>query len=138
MKATMVLFSCLSLFALMPQGGTQAQESRPVHAQLRVAFVGTPDSARTKDFAEFLGRKFAKVDVVPRERCKPELLAAADVVVLDWPQDEGVNKWMNEKEKDKEHTCPLGPRESWTKPTVLIGSAGLNLACAWAVKGGFG
>ena len=35
-------------------------------------------------------------------------------------------------------TSPLGKREAWHKPTVLLGSAGLNLAVAWKLKGGSG
>ena len=33
---------------------------------------------------------------------------------------------------------PLGRRDEWEKPTVLLGSAGLNLAVAWKLKGGSG
>ena len=33
---------------------------------------------------------------------------------------------------------PLGLRDEWEKPTVLLGSAGLNLAVAWKLKGGSG
>ena len=29
-------------------------------------------------------------------------------------------------------------RDAWGVPTVLIGSAGLNLAAAWEVRGGYG
>ncbi len=35
-------------------------------------------------------------------------------------------------------SAPLGNRADWTKPTVLLGSAGLKLAVAWKVKGGSG
>ncbi len=35
-------------------------------------------------------------------------------------------------------TSPLGRREDWEKPTVLLGSTGLNLAVAWKLKGGSG
>jgi hypothetical protein len=54
--------------------------------------------------------------------------------VLDWRQTGELGKWRSKEGKPS----PLGDRESWTTPVVLIGSAGLNLACAWAVKGGFG
>ena len=33
---------------------------------------------------------------------------------------------------------PLGRRDEWEKPTVLLGSAGLHLAVAWKLKGGSG
>ena len=33
---------------------------------------------------------------------------------------------------------PLGSREAWDRPTVLLGSAGLNMAIAWKMQGGSG
>jgi len=56
---------------------------------------------------------------------------AFDVVLLDWPQGE-------ETREMRKLTSPLGQRDGWNKPTVLLGSAGLNLAVAWKMKGGIG
>jgi hypothetical protein len=34
--------------------------------------------------------------------------------------------------------CPLGPRESWKRPTVLLGSAGLLITGSWETNGSYG
>src|SRR5262249_54054217 len=57
--------------------------------------------------------------------------AAFDVILLDWPQGEYARDM-------RRLTSPLGGRDQWEKPTVLLGSAGLNLAVAWKLKGGSG
>jgi hypothetical protein len=52
-------------------------------------------------------------------------------VLLDWPQSGTMRgNWLD--------GAPLGNREDWDKPTVLLGSAGLNLAVVWKLKGGSG
>ena len=61
---------------------------------------------------------------------KIEAGAVFDVVVLDWPQ--------GGSRMDRLSRRPLGERSSWGKPTVLIGSAGLNLSATWDLRGGFG
>src|SRR6185436_8371345 len=50
---------------------------------------------------------------------------------LDWPQSEL-------SREARIQGAPLGKREEWARPTVLLGSAGLNLAVAWKLKGGSG
>jgi hypothetical protein len=94
----------------------------------RVLYVGH----RGSEFVPVLKQNFTKVESVAREGFKPGQADAFDVVVLDWPQshDHGRSSW--------EEGVPLGQRDEWRKPTVLLGSAGLNLAAAWKVKGGSG
>lgn len=105
---------------------------------LRVAFVGAADGPRTESFRAFLRERFAAVEVVDRASCDPSELAGFDVVLLDWSQQDGVIAWMNDEDARAQRSCPLGERSSWTTPTVLLGSAGLNVACAWDVRGGSG
>lgn len=95
---------------------------------LSVLYVG---AERTQDFLPFLRRNLSKVDTAARSSFKPADAAPYDVVLLDWPQ--GV-----ETREMRKLRSPLGERTNWTKPTVLLGSAGLNLAVAWQVKGGSG
>ncbi len=57
--------------------------------------------------------------------------APFDVVLLDWRQGE-------ETREMRKLRSPLGKREDWNKATVLLGSAGLNLAVSWKLKGGSG
>ncbi len=93
----------------------------------RVLYIGH----RSDSFEPFLKRHFARVESVS---CQTFRLAQAtdfDVVLLDWPQGDATRA-------DRLHSAPLGKREEWSKPTVLLGSAGLNLAVAWKLKGGSG
>jgi hypothetical protein len=112
----------------------QGQDKQP----LRLLFLTEPDSPRAEDFRRMLQRRFAAVRVADRWKWDPSLLDAVDVVILDWPQQDGISKWMLNGDKTVKPRLPLGARQQWTMPTVLLGSAGLNLAWAWQVKGGFG
>lgn len=93
----------------------------------RVLYIGH----RATDFVPFLQKYFTKVEAVPLDKFVPSQAKDFDVVLLDWPQS-GTTRgnWLD--------GAPLGNRENWNKPTVLLGSAGLNLAVAWKLKGGSG
>lgn len=93
----------------------------------RLLYVGH----RAPEFQPFLKTNFAKVETTTRERFQPQAAKDFDVVLLDWPQS-GLAR------EERLGTAPLGKRENWSKPTVLLGSAGLNLAVAWKIKGGIG
>ncbi|HEX5053405.1 MAG TPA: hypothetical protein VFZ65_16630 [Planctomycetota bacterium] len=106
---------------------------------LHLAFVQAdqaPAAARSAAFVSFLGRRFASVKQIAAADLNASTLEGIDVVLLDWSQGDGVMKWMNDAKA--EITCPLGERAAWHVPTVLLGSAGLNLAVAWDVRGGSG
>ncbi len=94
----------------------------------KVLYVGH----RAAEFEPLLKQHFAKVETIARERFLPAQAAPYDVVLLDWPQSN-----LARSQRNKAST-PLGAREDWGKPTVLLGSAGLNLAVAWELKGGSG
>ena len=129
MNATLALASLL----LAPSAASPSEDL----AQLKVAFVGNGGTERSESFVEFLGQHVATVAFVERTESDPQALRKADVVVLDWSQQEdGVMSWISDREA-KRHT-PLGDRAGWDVPTVLIGSAGLNLAAAWDLAGTFG
>jgi hypothetical protein len=93
----------------------------------RVLYIGH----RAWDFEPLLKKYFAKVEFVPLDEFKPSQAKDFEVVLLDWPQS-GTTRgnWLE--------GSPLGKREEWNKPTVLLGSAGLNLAVVWKLKGGSG
>ncbi len=92
----------------------------------RVLYVGQ----RAQDFEPFLKEHFVEVKCIPRDEFQVSQANGYDVVLLDWPQTGMQGAWLG--------PCPLGKREMWNKPTVLLGSAGLNLAVAWKLKGGSG
>lgn len=108
---------------------SQAQE----HADLRVLFVGD-DEERAVVFTEFLGDHFENVERAKRTGFNPDMAGDFDVVMLDWSQREidYQNGGMAALES------PLGARDSWDTPTVLIGSAGLLIAAPWQTSGSYG
>src|SRR5688572_5122584 len=97
-------------------------------SELKILYVG---SERAESFTSFLKGKVAQVEARERKDFKPADATPFDVVLLDWPQGE-------ETREMRKLTSPLGRRDAWHKPTVLLGSAGLNLAVAWKLKGGSG
>jgi len=96
--------------------------------ELKVLYVG---SERPEQFLPFLKQHVAQVQSRNRSGFVPADAAAFDVVLLDWPQSGEISEMRKLK-------SPLGRREDWNKPTVLLGSAGLNLAVSWKLKGGSG
>ena len=113
----------LGLTAAVP-ASVRAAELR----DLKVLYVG---SERAKAYVGFLSGKVAQIEARSRQDFQPRDAAPFDVVLLDWPQGEETREMRKLK-------SPLGRREEWEKPTVLLGSAGLNLAVAWKMKGGSG
>lgn len=97
--------------------------------RLRIAYVG---SERAEEFVRFLEDHVASVESFSREKFDPSGAEKFDVVLLDWPQSSDARA---ERER---MWSPLGKREDWNRPTVLLGSAGLNLACVWQLRGGSG
>jgi hypothetical protein len=96
-------------------------------SELKVLYVGE----RTTEFVAFLKHNVAEVQSRDRHGFNPADAAPFDVVLLDWPQGE-------ETREMRKLTSPLGARDAWNRPTVLLGSAGLNLAVSWKLKGGTG
>ncbi|GAA4454498.1 hypothetical protein [Novipirellula rosea] len=117
--------STLVLFAIV---GSSPFASAKELAELRVVYVG---SERANEFVDFLRQHVADVHSVDRDEFNPADGDKFDVVLLDWPQS-------SDARLTRTQSSPLGPRENWSRPTVLLGSAGLNLACAWQLRGGSG
>ena len=123
LKATLVI-AAAPLFGLTANGFSHAAEL----SELKVLYVG---SERSSDYVSFLKGKVALIEEKTREAFNPGDEARFDVVLFDWPQSEATREMRRLK-------SPLGTREAWNKPTVLLGSAGLNLAVCWKLKGGSG
>lgn len=96
---------------------------------LKVVYLGSENSPRASEFVDFLQTRFEQVAKRNREGLDLESVSTFDVVVLDWSQHE------TPLEKAK---SPLGPRTNWSKPTVLLGSAGLMMSVPWETIGGAG
>jgi hypothetical protein len=99
--------------------------------ELKVLYIGEPGTPRAQHFTGFVGKNVSHVEAVSRKDFKPADAAGFDVVLLDWPQEVTALK-------EGKGRSPLGERAAWSKPTVLLGSAGLNLAVVWKVRGGSG
>ena len=114
-----------------------AARTRP----LRVLYVGNTNTDRGRSYARFLGETFALVAAAERKTFDPGSVGDVDVVVLDWSQSDidhrdDVGKRASAWESNLR--SPLGERSRWTRPTVLLGSAGHLLAAPWKVFGGSG
>lgn len=96
---------------------------------LHVVYLGDMEGERAASYGAFLRNHFTRVEVAPRNGPHDQAVQEADVVLLDWPQ--GIDPFPPKR-------SPLGNREDWSKPTVLLGSAGLNLAVVWQLIGGSG
>jgi hypothetical protein len=101
-------------------------------ANLKLLYVGEPtNSTRAKQVTSFLQKNVGRIDAVDRHGFKQDQATGFDVVMLDWPQSQ-------RSDEERQQGSPLGPRTTWDKPTVLLGSAGLNMAIVWKVRGGSG
>jgi hypothetical protein len=124
------------LVAVLP--ARAADFPKPVLPQ-RVLYVGKPGSDRAREFETFLKRRFANAAVADRDALNSAATATADVVILDWSQSDAQgNGRLEFPYPERTLKSPLGPRDAWGKPTVLIGSAGHLLAACWEIHGGSG
>jgi hypothetical protein len=108
---------------------------------LRVLYVGNTNTDRGRSYARFLGETFTPVRAADRKTFDPGSVGDVDVVVLDWSQsdiDHRDNVGNRASALESNLRSPLGERSRWTKPTVLLGSAGHLLAAPWKVFGGSG
>jgi hypothetical protein len=131
-------FLLCSLSVSVPAGGKY---------NLQVLYIGDPGTPRAIEFMQFLEEHFTRAQAVSRESFNPGRAAGWDVVLLEWPQGKtgitfdaasGAPPNLEQLMEKRLGPCLLGLRESWSKPTVLLGSAGLNLAMAWKIGGGSG
>jgi hypothetical protein len=106
---------------------------------LRVLYVGNKGTDRAQSYARFLSEHFTLLGVADRSSFDPRSAEGADVVVLDWSQGDIVRGPVGDiAHSERDLKSPLGERSRWSKPTVLLGSAGHLLAAPWKVFGGSG
>jgi hypothetical protein len=117
----------LLLVAFFVAFGSHASDLR----DLKVLYIGNKTD-RTEAFTAFLSKHVKSVEKAQRTDFDPARAASFDVVLLDWQQNEGTQRDFPPTKS------PLGARETWSKPTVLLGSAGLHMAIVWKLKGGSG
>jgi len=122
---------------LMSTSAVRADEPTPARS-LRVLYVGNASTQRGLSYARFLAERFKLVGAVERESFDPRSAAAADVVVLDWSQADVRFERGDGGLSEGHLKSPLGGRNRWDRPTVLLGSAGHLLAAPWKIFGGSG
>jgi hypothetical protein len=109
--------------------------------ELRVLYLGPVEEksgrdprqvARARDYDRFLRTVFSSVRCEERDHFDPKSAGDVDVALLDWSQSQVDLAQLAKL------PSPLGARDEWKTPTVLLGSAGLLIGMPWQVKGSFG
>ena len=130
--------SLASVIATLVTVGSALQHSHAAEpiaaAPQRILLVGKAGQ-RADDFTSFLQKHFQKVEFAARPKFDPKTARDFDVVLLDWSQDELDHSVGDPFEKLE---SALGPRDQWSTPTVLLGSAGLLQSGQWDIIGGAG
>src|SRR4051794_36047768 len=128
---TLFLIAIAIASIVMGVAVTSTRASSGELASLKILYIGDAGSTRAAAVTDFLRQHVGAIDTVDRNAFDTSQAKPYDVVVLDWPQTGDIDAM-------KHLRSPLGNRNYWGKPTVLLGSAGLNLAVAWQVQGGSG
>jgi hypothetical protein len=125
------MFACFAVsFVLsMPVAPALSQEATQQPKQaLAVLYAGCPNTDREKAFVAFLEENFTKVESMSLEKLTLEQAKPFDVVVADWKgrykigPDGTAGMW----DAESGHRAQL-PKD-FTKPVVMIGAVGGELA----------
>ncbi len=120
-------------FSLLATGvGSSVRADEIKKSALAVLYVGKVPSPRATQYQALLETYFSDVKVANRDDFKFRAVDPERVVLLDWSQGEA------DIMKMAEIKSPLGPRDHWMNPTVLLGSAGLLIAGPWKITGASG
>jgi len=89
--------------------------------ELKVLYAGAPESRRTTDFTEFLGKTFTEVGSVELKSLDAKAAAKYDVVIVDSP-----SPYRPGTDTRSAFKMPETPKltADFTKPTILMGAAG--------------
>ena len=85
MKKKIVIFGLLWLILFGCPLISMGQQEAPVKKKidLKVVYVGQPETDRAKSFVKLFSDNFSKVEILNQEEFKAEKTAEFDVVVLD-------------------------------------------------------
>ncbi|MCX5643940.1 MAG: hypothetical protein NTZ17_04535 [Phycisphaerae bacterium] len=92
--------------------------------QLRILYVGHPDSDRQKDFVQFLGQHFSTVKTGDLRAFKEKDTDGFDVTLLDW--DANVLEGPYPKVS-----------EGFARPVITLGVRGALICRRWRLKAGY-
>ncbi len=96
---------------------------------LRVLYVGEPDTDREKDFVGFLEKHFAKVGKADLEKVEPKDAEGFDVVIVDYS---GLTIKGNAIVTPR---IPFG--RGYSSPVLTIGAAGALVCDSLGLKTGY-
>jgi hypothetical protein len=101
--------------------GTLAGQDPAQKIDLKVLYAGAPESRRTTDFTEFLGKTFTEVGSVDLKSLDAKAAAKYDVVIVDSP-----SPYRPGTDTRSAFKMPETPKLTldFTKPTILMGAAG--------------
>jgi hypothetical protein len=117
-----------------PQQPAPQQLARPAasHAatdpkqRLAILYAGCPGTEREKDFVAFLNEHFVKVETTSLGSLSPKTAAPYDVVIADWKER---YKYVDGRATEyTSGTSAFGITEEFTKPIVMIGAVGGEIA----------
>ena len=130
MKRKILVFGLLGLMLFGCPVICMGQQDAPVakKVDLKVVYVGQMDTDRTKAFVKLLSDNFSKVEILDQAKFEADKTDEFDVVVLDYqrpPRQRGVGMTGGAR------TPGLQLPEDYSKPTVVFGSFGWQLARTW-------
>jgi len=133
MKRKVLIFGLLGLLLLGCPLISWGQPEAPVKEKvdLKVIYVGQPDTDRTKSFVKLLSDNFATVEMLNQENFDAEKTADFDVVVLDYVRVRQARGAQDAQGAQRVRSPGLQLPEGYSKPTVVFGSFGTQQAFAW-------
>jgi hypothetical protein len=111
----------LAALLIAADAGFLAAQDPAQKIDLKVLYAGAPESRRTKDFTEFLGKTFTEVGAVELKSLDAKAAAKYDVVIVDSP-----SPYRAGTDTRSAFKMPESPKLAldFTKPTILMGAAG--------------
>ena len=106
---------------LSAAGALAAAQDPAQKIDLKVLYAGAPESRRTTDFTEFLGKTFTEVGSVELKSLDAKAAAKYDVVIVDSPSP--YRPGTDTRSAFKMQEAPKLTLD-FTKPTILMGAAG--------------
>jgi hypothetical protein len=131
---TIIQVVAAAALAALIAGSPVSALKTEVRHDLRILILAKAGSDRAEQYRAFLAEHFETVVVADKNAFEPSQAAEFDIVLLDWRQDEIDHQGGGFAALKS----PLGERAEWSKPTVLLGSAGLLLSAPWQTSGSYG
>ncbi len=128
-KIALVAASLGLLCFLAPQIRAANPEATEAKIPLSVGYFGDPQSARGKDFLQFLQKHFATATAGKLTEFEPKKSELFDVVILDYDELKIVNKRIQ---------MPSVPCDkSFRRPTMTLGATGALICDRMGLKTGY-